>query len=48
MDILKFGADVEVLAPPDLRQRVADEAAQMTRLYAAAPRAARATKPKQA
>ena len=48
MDILKFGADVEVLAPPDLRQRVADEAAQMTRLYAAAPRTARTTKPKQA
>jgi len=39
MDILKFGADVEVLAPADLRQRVADEAARMTRMYAAAPRA---------
>ena len=36
MDILKFGADVEVLAPPDLRQRVADEAAKMTRMYAPA------------
>ena len=35
MDILKFGADVEVLAPPELRQRVADEAARLTRLYAA-------------
>lgn len=33
MDILKFGADVEVLAPPDLRQRVAAEAARLTRLY---------------
>jgi predicted DNA-binding transcriptional regulator YafY len=39
MDILKFGADVEVLAPPDLRQRVADEAAKMTRMYGAAPKA---------
>ena len=28
--VLKFGADVEVLAPPDLRSRVADEAARMT------------------
>ncbi len=35
MDILKFGADVEVLAPPDLRRRVADEAERLTRLYAA-------------
>jgi predicted DNA-binding transcriptional regulator YafY len=34
MDILKFGADVEVLAPPDLRQRVAGEAAKMTQMYA--------------
>ena len=41
MDILKFGADVEVLAPADLRQRVADEAARMTQLYATAPKAAR-------
>jgi hypothetical protein len=39
MDILKFGADVEVLAPPDLRRRVADEAARLTALYAAAPKA---------
>lgn len=38
MDILKFGADVEVLAPPDLRQRVADEAAKMTRMYETASR----------
>ncbi|MCM2308645.1 MAG: YafY family transcriptional regulator [Sulfuritalea sp.] len=44
MDILKFGADVEVLAPPDLRQRVADEAARMTRMYAATPQAG--SKPK--
>jgi predicted DNA-binding transcriptional regulator YafY len=46
MDILKFGADVEVLAPPDLRRRVADEAARLTCLYAAAPKAGRAGKPK--
>lgn len=39
MDILKFGADVEVLAPADLRQRVADEAARMTQMYAAEPQA---------
>jgi predicted DNA-binding transcriptional regulator YafY len=45
MDILKFGADVEVLAPPDLRSRVADEAAKMTQLYAAASKPA---KPKKA
>ena len=37
MDILKFGADVEVLAPPDLRRRVAEEAARLTALYAAGP-----------
>jgi predicted DNA-binding transcriptional regulator YafY len=43
MDILKFGADVEVLAPPDLRQRVADEAARMTRCM---PRARRQTAPR--
>ena len=48
MDILKFGADVEVLAPADLRQRVADEAARMRQLYAAAPKATRAAKPKHA
>ena len=41
MDSLKFGADVEVLAPPDLRQRVADEAAKMTRMYAAPPNPAK-------
>jgi len=40
MDILKFGADVEVLAPSDLRSRVAVEAARMTQMYAAAPAAA--------
>ncbi len=44
MDILKFGADVEVLAPADLRQRVADEAARMTRMYAAAPKATKKAK----
>ena len=37
MDIMKFGADVEVLAPDDLRRRVAREAAKMTQIYAAAP-----------
>ena len=34
MDIMKFGADVEVLAPADLRQRVATEAARMVEIYA--------------
>ena len=38
MDILKFGADVEVLAPADLRRRVAEEAARLTALYAAPPK----------
>jgi predicted DNA-binding transcriptional regulator YafY len=38
MDILKFGADVEVLAPPDLRSRVTEEAARLTALYAAVPK----------
>ena len=33
MDILKFGADVEVLAPPELRQRVVTEAERLTTLY---------------
>jgi predicted DNA-binding transcriptional regulator YafY len=33
MDILKFGADVEVLAPADLRKRVAAEAAKLVALY---------------
>jgi predicted DNA-binding transcriptional regulator YafY len=33
MDILKFGADVEVLGPAELRQRVKDEIAEMTMLY---------------
>ena len=45
MDILKFGADVEVLAPPDLRQRVADEAARMTLLYSAVPQTGKKAKP---
>lgn len=35
MDIMKFGADVEVLAPPDLRQRVAGQAARMMEIYVA-------------
>ncbi len=34
MDIMKFGADVEVLAPADLRQRVTRETARMMALYA--------------
>jgi predicted DNA-binding transcriptional regulator YafY len=34
MDILKFGAEVEVLAPADLRQRVTRETARMTDIYA--------------
>lgn len=33
MDILRHGAGVEVLAPPALRQRVADEVAAMAVLY---------------
>jgi predicted DNA-binding transcriptional regulator YafY len=33
MDILKFGADVEVLAPASLRQRVVDELTQMRKTY---------------
>ena len=33
MDILKYGADVEVLAPPVLRQRLRDEVAKMAVLY---------------
>jgi predicted DNA-binding transcriptional regulator YafY len=34
MDIMKFGADVEVLAPADLRQRVTQETTRMMELYA--------------
>ncbi|MCF8174292.1 MAG: YafY family transcriptional regulator [Burkholderiaceae bacterium] len=45
MDILKFGADVEVLAPPDLRQRLADEGARLTLLYAAAPKPGKTVRP---
>lgn len=33
MDILKHGADVEVVGPPDLRSRVADLSRQLGRLY---------------
>ena len=33
MDILKYGADVEVLAPPSLRKSVATEHAKAARLY---------------
>jgi predicted DNA-binding transcriptional regulator YafY len=33
MDILKFGKDVEVLAPPDLRKRVAAEARELIKFY---------------
>ncbi len=48
MDILKFGADVEVLAPPDLRSRVTVETEKMTLLYAALPKTGRTSKPKSA
>ena len=34
MDILKYGSDVEVLSPPSLRQRVADELAAAASRYA--------------
>ena len=34
MDILRYGADVEVMAPANLRERVASEALRMTALYA--------------
>jgi len=34
MEILKFGADCEVLAPETLRQEIATEAARLTSLYA--------------
>jgi predicted DNA-binding transcriptional regulator YafY len=33
MDILKFGADVEVLAPADLRRRVTEEVSRLTSIY---------------
>jgi len=33
MDILKYGADCEVLAPPELRAKVADALTQARRLY---------------
>lgn len=33
MDILKFGADVEVVAPPELRQKVLAEAQRMMTMY---------------
>ena len=33
MDILKFGADAEVLEPADLRTRMADEAGRLVQLY---------------
>ena len=33
MEILKFGADVEVLAPASLRERVAQSLAQAARRY---------------
>jgi len=34
MDILKYGAEVEVLGPAELRARVAEEARKLSRLYA--------------
>jgi predicted DNA-binding transcriptional regulator YafY len=33
MDILKYGPDVEVVAPPDLRARVAERLAEAVRQY---------------
>lgn len=33
MDILRHGADVEVLEPPQLRKRVAEALAEAARLY---------------
>jgi predicted DNA-binding transcriptional regulator YafY len=33
MEVLKFGADVEVMAPPSLRERVAQSLAQAARRY---------------
>ena len=33
MEILKHGADVEVLGPPELRERVAQALAQAARRY---------------
>jgi predicted DNA-binding transcriptional regulator YafY len=32
-ELLKLGADVEVISPPELRQRLADTARGMSRLY---------------
>jgi predicted DNA-binding transcriptional regulator YafY len=37
MDILKYGQDVEVLSPPSLRRRVAEELAAAAARYAAGP-----------
>jgi predicted DNA-binding transcriptional regulator YafY len=33
MDILRYGPDVEVLEPPELREAVARRLAEATRLY---------------
>jgi len=33
MDIMKYGADVEVLAPASLRQRVSEQLADASALY---------------
>ena len=35
MDILKYGSEVEVLAPPELRAKVVDRIGAMRELYAA-------------
>jgi predicted DNA-binding transcriptional regulator YafY len=35
MDILKYGRDVEVVSPPDLRKRVAEEARALAKFYSA-------------
>lgn len=34
MDVLRYGADVEVLSPPELRQRVADQLCAAAKIYA--------------
>ncbi|WP_423599938.1 helix-turn-helix transcriptional regulator [Roseateles sp. MS654] len=34
MDVLRYGSDVEVLSPPELRQRVADQLCAAAKIYA--------------
>jgi hypothetical protein len=35
LDLLRLGAEIEVLDPPDLRDRMAEMAADLARLYRA-------------